>query len=78
MSPEKESKGPSRFLRLSGLGFQMGATIFLGAYLGKFLDEKYPMDKKWWTIGLTLTAVAISLYNVLRQLNRINAEDDKD
>lgn len=77
MSPEKESKGSSRFLRLSGVGFQMGVTIFLGAWFGKYLDGKYPMDKKWWTIGLTITAVAISLYNVLRQLNRINSEDDK-
>lgn len=73
-----EHKGPPRFARLSGIGLQMGATIFLGAYLGKYLDEKYPSDKKWWTIGLTLFAVAISLYNILRQVNRINAEDDKD
>lgn len=78
MAPKKESREPSRFLRLSGLGFQMGITIFLGAYLGKFLDAKYPMEKKWWTIGLTITAVAVALYNVLRQLNRINAEDEKD
>ena len=78
MSKEKEPRGPSRFLRLSGVGFQMGATIFLGAWLGKFLDEKYPMDKKWWTIGLTLSAVGLALYNVLRQLNRINSEDDQE
>jgi F0F1-type ATP synthase assembly protein I len=77
MSQKKESKGPSRFAQLSGVGLQMGVTIFLGAYLGKYLDGKYPMDKKWWTIGLTITAVAIALYNVLRQLNRINSEDDK-
>jgi len=54
----------------------MGVTVFLGAYLGKFLDNKYPSDKKWFTIGLTILAVAISLYNVLRQVNKINQEDD--
>ncbi|OFZ58100.1 MAG: hypothetical protein A3D92_02695 [Bacteroidetes bacterium RIFCSPHIGHO2_02_FULL_44_7] len=80
MSEKKnpERKGPPRFARLSGIGLQMGATIFLGAYLGKYLDGKYPADKKWWTIGLTLLAVVISLYNVLRQVNSINSEDDKD
>jgi len=54
----------------------MGATIFLGAYLGRYLDDKYPSNKKWFTIGLTIFAVALSLYNIVRQLNKINAEDD--
>lgn len=82
MSESKDKKeapkgGLTKFARLSGIGLQMGVTIFLGAYLGKYLDDKYPMEKKWWTIGLTLFAVAVSLYNVLRQVNKINAEDDK-
>ncbi len=74
-SPSKKSP-ISRYARFSGIAFQMGATIFLGAYLGRYLDDKYPSNKKWFTIGLTLFAVAISLYNILRQLNKINAEDD--
>ena len=68
----------SKFARLSGIGVQMGATIFLGAYLGRYLDQKYPMDKKWFTIGLTLLAVGLSLYNVLRQVNKMNEESDND
>ena len=77
-TPEENKErrdGLRRYGRLSGIGLQMGATIFLGAYLGKYLDAKYPADKKWWTIGLTLFAVAISLYNVLRQVNRMNDEN---
>jgi F0F1-type ATP synthase assembly protein I len=54
----------------------MAATIFLGAILGRYLDETYPSDKKWFTIGITLFAVAISLYNVLRQVNKLNNKDD--
>ena len=73
---KEEKKGVPKFARLSGVGLQMGATIFLGAYLGKYLDEKYPSDKRWFTIGLTLFAVALALYNVLRQVNKINSEDD--
>ena len=67
-----EQKKPNRFVRLSGIGIQRAATIFLGAFLGRHLDDKYPMEKKWWTIGLTIFAVAISLYNVLKQVNRLN------
>ena len=77
MAKKGDNKIP-KFARLSGIGLQMGATIFLGAYLGKYLDAKYPADKKWFTIGITLFAVAISLYNVLRQVNRINSEDDSE
>ena len=73
--PEEKGNTRSRFARLSGIGLQMGVTIFLGAYLGKYLDEKYPSDKKWFTIGLTLFSVAVALYNVLRQVNRINNEE---
>jgi len=69
-------KQPNNILRLTGIAAQMGVTIFAGAYFGKWLDEKYPSDKKWFTIGFTLLAVAISLFNVLRQVNKINSKND--
>lgn len=72
----KKSKPKNSFARFSGISFQMGITIFLGAYAGKTLDEKYPSNKEWFTIGLTLFAVILSLYNVLRQVNKMNPEDD--
>ncbi|MFT6323440.1 MAG: putative membrane protein YfcA [Halieaceae bacterium] len=59
-------------MTLSGVGAQMGITIWLGAQLGKWLDEKYPSDKNWFTIGLVLFAVGISLYNLIQQVNRLN------
>ena len=74
--PTKKPKQPNKFIRLSGIGIQMGLTIFLGAYIGKFLDQKYPSDKNWFTIGLTIFSVALSLFNVLRQVNKINQEED--
>ena len=74
--PQKKSNNTRNNLaRFSGIAFQMGATIFLAAYAGKWLDLKYPSDKKWFTIALTLTGVALSLYNVLRQINKINDEN---
>ena len=74
MEPSKK-KPLNNYVRFSGVALQMGATIFLGAYLGKWLDAKYPADKKWFTIVCTLAAVALSLYNVLRQVNKINEEE---
>ena len=68
----------SNYARFSGIAFQMGGTIFAGAYLGKWLDSLYPMEKKWFTIALTLLSVAAALYNVLRQVNKINQEQDEE
>lgn len=60
-----------------GIATQMGATIFLGAYFGKMLDEKYPSNKKWFTMSLTIFSVVAALYMVLRQVNKINEDDKK-
>lgn len=50
----------------------MGATIYLGTFFGKWLDAKYPNEKNWFTILFTLLAVAAALYNVVKQVNKIN------
>ena len=68
---------PNKFASLAGMGIQMGATIFIGAYFGKYLDGKYQFEKNWFTIALTLAAVGISLYNILKQLKKINGDDEK-
>jgi F0F1-type ATP synthase assembly protein I len=68
---------PNRYLELMGIAAQMGITIFLGAYLGKWLDVKFHAEKKWFTIGLTLLSVAIALYMVLKQVNKLNEDNDK-
>lgn len=58
--------------QLSGVGIQMGVTIYLGAKLGNYLDEQYPNDRGWFTVGITLFAVGISLYHLIQQVNRLN------
>ncbi len=73
-SKKKRSKA-NRYLVLSSAGLQMGITIYLGAYFGKKLDEKYPSDKNWFTIGLTLAAVVLALWQLLRQVNKLNEEE---
>lgn len=71
-----KSKGKS-FLIFTGIAAQMGATIFVGAYFGKMLDEKYPSNKKWFTLGLTLLALVVAMYNILNQLKKINKNQDE-
>ena len=73
---KKNKQGLKSYVQFSGVALQMGATIFAGAYGGKYLDQKYTEEGKWFTIGLTLAAVALSLYNVLRQVNRLNDESE--
>ncbi|PHR50020.1 MAG: hypothetical protein COA32_02485 [Fluviicola sp.] len=69
-------KKGNKFLVLTGVGVQMMVTIFLGAYFGRILDEKYPAEKKWFTMGLTIFAVFVSLYLVVQQLKSLNKDDE--
>lgn len=61
-----------KYLALTGIAFEMGAIIFVCAYIGKNLDAYYKFEKNWCTMGLVLFGVAASLYLVLKQLDRIN------
>jgi F0F1-type ATP synthase assembly protein I len=56
----------------TGIAFQMGSTIFICAWIGKKLDERYPMEKNWFTIGFVLFGLVASVYVVLKQLKRYN------
>ena len=54
-----------------GIGLQMGVTIYLFVVLGRWLDANYNEGEKLYVIIMTLLGVAISLYAVLKQVNRI-------
>jgi len=56
---------------LSAIGLQMGVIIYLFVRLGKWLDQSFFPDQKLFIIISTLLGVAISLYIVVKQLNRI-------
>ena len=56
---------------LSGIGIQMGVIIYLFVLLGKWLDTNYNEGDKLYVIVFTLLGVAVSLYVVVKQLNRI-------
>lgn len=57
----------------------MGATIYLGNLLGVWLDEKYPNDGNIYTKVVTLTAVFLSMFQIILQATKDskNADNDK-
>jgi len=66
--PKKQLKNAAI---LMGIGLQMGVTIYLFVLLGKWLDTTYNQGGKLFLIIMTLLGVGISLYAVLKQINRI-------
>lgn len=68
--PKKENQLKNA-IQLSGIGIQMGVIIYVFVLLGKWLDSNYNNGDKLFIIITTLLGVAVSLYVVLKQLNRI-------
>lgn len=68
-NPKKQT---NKWLALINIPIQMGAIIFLFAYFGNWLDEKYPNSHNIYVKILTLFGVTIAFYNINRQLKDIN------
>lgn len=61
-------KDKNNWMIYTNIGFQMAATICLGVWLGVWLDEKKANDFPIFTLILSLLAIFVSIYNVIRQL----------
>ncbi|MBD79673.1 MAG: hypothetical protein CL840_12210 [Crocinitomicaceae bacterium] len=69
----KKSEGNFRqrtknYAKFSSLAFQMAIIIGGGTYLGNYLDEKAANEFPIWTLVLSLTSVAASLYYVIKEI----------
>jgi len=67
-----KKKKPNLWLSLSGIAIQMGVIIYLGAWGGGKLDERYSEGSNTFTVILTLLAVAIAMYLVVRQTKNLH------
>lgn len=74
---QKKNNPLNAYARFSAIGFQMIVIIGLGVYGGIKLDERYPNKYRLFTIVLSLTAIALALYSVIRQVTELNNEQKK-
>ncbi len=65
-----------KYAQLSGIGIQMGVTIYLAAYLGKWLDGYFSTGNNTYALILTMLGVVVSFISLLAQLKRINKKYD--
>lgn len=75
---KKQSPGwkSNIYIRFSSIGIQMGATIFLFTWLGVYLDDYFKNKTPWLTIILSLLGVIGSLVLVIREVTKLNQQDD--
>jgi len=55
-----------RARRAGVLGMLLAVPLVMGAYLGRWLDERSPGYSVRWTINLILLGLAVGIYNVYR------------
>ncbi|MEJ6754212.1 MAG: AtpZ/AtpI family protein [Flavobacteriales bacterium] len=60
----------NKVLLYSNLAIQMGAIIGIGTYCGNYLDESCKNNTPWWTLILSLSAVFLAFYQVLKSLKK--------
>jgi hypothetical protein len=72
---QEPPRKPNKWLALINIPIQIGVIVFAFAYLGKWLDAKYPNPHNIYVKILTLVGVAISFYNLNRQLKDINQDE---
>ncbi|MEO6347149.1 MAG: AtpZ/AtpI family protein [Aquaticitalea sp.] len=77
---EKKANQLNAYARFSAIGFQMIVIIGLGVFAGVKLDEWYPNKYRLFTIILSLLAIALALYSVIRQVKDFtnNQKDSND
>ena len=63
-------KKSSGFLRYSGMAMQMLGTILVFTYGGYKLDEWQQNKVPVWTLVLSLTSIAASLYLLIKGLTK--------
>jgi hypothetical protein len=70
--PNQTKKQGNKWLALINIPIQMGIIISGFAWLGDWLDVQYPNPHRLYVKILTLVGVALSFYNLNRQLKDIN------
>ncbi len=73
----QNSKKPNQYnsyIKYSGLGIQMAVTIYLGNRLGIFLDGYFNTGSEILSQIVTLIAVFLSTFMLIRQVTKSSAD----
>lgn len=71
----QKKKELNKYIRFTSIALQMGLTIYLGSVLGEWLDFKFKKDNQLYFKIITLLAVLIAMFSVIKQvLNITNKE----
>lgn len=60
------------FTVFTGIGIQMGVTIYIGHLFGSWLDAKYDYTESFYDKWVTLAAVVLSTISVIVQVTRFS------
>ncbi len=78
-SPEDEKKFQKNGLRqygiYSAIVFQMLATMGLGFWGGKKINDYFEFESNLLTVAIGFLAMALAFYNLLQQLKRVQGDD---
>ena len=68
---QETPKDKQNWLIFAQMGVQMAVTIGAGVYIGQWIDGKMANSNPIATVILSLSSIAVSLYNVIRQIPKI-------
>jgi hypothetical protein len=68
MATEPKKQSAKTFVRFTGIGLQLGITIYLGGLLGEWLDNNHPVDDVSFHKICTMFAVVGGTVSVIIQV----------
>ncbi|MBP7184600.1 MAG: AtpZ/AtpI family protein [Saprospiraceae bacterium] len=67
-SNKNKNRTTNDYLRYSGMAIQIGLTILVGAYIGKWLDKYFETPKPYFTTAFCLFFTFAAMYLNLRDI----------
>ncbi|MFV0541907.1 MAG: AtpZ/AtpI family protein [Aestuariibaculum sp.] len=77
MVQKKPKRTANQYIRFTSMALQMGITIYLGSELGKWLDIKFGNTNQLYYKIVTLLAVFLAMFSVIRQVLKLTDKDNK-
>ncbi|MBU2950346.1 AtpZ/AtpI family protein [Tamlana agarivorans] len=73
---EKPKNQLNKYIRFTTIALQMGLTIYLGSVLGAWVDSKTGNTNQLYYKIITLLAVFLAMFSVIRQVLNITNNND--